>query len=163
MAKDNLLKKDNKEQIWLDPRFTHLVNDPRFKHLPKSHKKVKIDKRFQPMFENEKFKLKYSVDKRGRKVNSTTSEDLRKYYDLSSESDDEEEEVKKEQEAVEERTSETDEFGNSLLDRGIKSKLKNLEIDYARGMLFAVKYNVLFLENSLFPFRRSSVDLRQLI
>lgn len=143
MAKDNLLKKDNKEQIWLDPRFTHLVNDPRFKHLPKSHKKVKIDKRFQPMFENEKFKLKYSVDKRGRKVNSTTSEDLRKYYDLSSESDDEEEEVKKEQEAVEERTSGTDEFGNSLLDRGdiaqgIKSKLKNLEIDYARGNMFVI-------------------------
>ncbi|XP_063699612.1 ESF1 homolog [Culicoides brevitarsis] len=142
MAKDD----EKTEKIWSDPRFAHLVNDPRFKGLPKSQKKVKIDKRFQSMFENDKFKLKYNVDKRGRKVNTTTTEDLKKYYDLSSENEtDEEEEKRKEQKAIEEQseseeeeTAETDEFGNSTLDRGdiaqdIKSKLKNLDIDYARG------------------------------
>lgn len=152
MAKDNEEKQENNEKIWSDPRFAHLVNDPRFKGLPKSHKKVKIDKRFQSMFDNEKFKLKYSVDKRGRKVNTTTSEDLKKYYDLSSDETDEEEEKKKEQKAIEEQSDSeeekeevtndektgTDEFGNSLLDRGdiaqdIKSKLKDLAVDYARG------------------------------
>lgn len=157
MVKENKEKENNSDKIWSDPRFANLVNDPRFKSLPKSHKKVKIDKRFQPMFENEKFKLKYSVDKRGRKINTTSSEDLKKYYDLSTENEesDEEEEVEKEQKAIEEREScselevspkkveVSDEFGNSILDRGdiaqdIKSKLKNLEVDYARGNKYYV-------------------------
>ncbi|KAG5334439.1 ESF1 protein, partial [Acromyrmex charruanus] len=39
------------------------------------------------MFEDEKFTVKYTIDKRGRPVNQTTTEDLRKYYDLSSSED----------------------------------------------------------------------------
>lgn len=140
MAKDNEKNEDKTDQIWSDPRFANLVNDPRFKSLPKSQKKVKIDKRFQPMFENENFKLKYSIDKRGKKVNTTTSKDLKKYYDLSEESDEEEIQKESADEKPDDET-ESDEFGNSLLDRGdlaqdIKSKLKNLEVDYARGNFF---------------------------
>uniref|UniRef100_A0A336LQA1 CSON000550 protein n=1 Tax=Culicoides sonorensis TaxID=179676 RepID=A0A336LQA1_CULSO len=152
MVKEDENKGDD-NKIWSDPRFAHLVNDPRFKSLPKSQKKVKIDKRFQSMFENDKFKLKYTVDKYGRKQGTTTTEDLKKYYELSSEDEDAEleKEIEKEQKAIEERASEsedegiedvgkeTDEFGNSILatdeniSKDIKSKLKNLEIDYARG------------------------------
>ena len=41
------------------------------------------------MFTDKKFKLKYSVDKRGRPIKSTTNENFRKYYDISeSEEDD---------------------------------------------------------------------------
>ncbi|XP_061390115.1 ESF1 homolog [Musca vetustissima] len=77
--------------IWQDERFQHLVSDPRFKNLPKVQRKVKIDKRFQGMFTNEKFKVKYTVDKYGRRVNKSNADDLRKYYELNS-SDEEEEE-----------------------------------------------------------------------
>lgn len=155
MAKDEETKPSTTEKIWADPRFAHLVNDPRFKGIPKSQKKVKIDKRFQQMFNNEKFKVKYSVDKRGKRLNTTSSEDLKKYYELSSDDEsDVEQEVKKEQKAIEEQksdseesiseendTEKTDEYGNSMLDRGdiakdIKSKLKNLDVDYARGTIF---------------------------
>ena len=51
------------------------------------------------MFHDKKFKLKYSVDKRGRPINTTTNENLKKFYELSSETesdnDKEEEEEKK--------------------------------------------------------------------
>jgi len=45
------------------------------------------------MFKDEKFTVKYTIDKRGRPINRTTTEDLRKYYDLSS-SEDEDTSVK---------------------------------------------------------------------
>ncbi|CAH2242060.1 jg1309, partial [Pararge aegeria aegeria] len=53
-----------------------------YRQIPKHERKVKIDKRFQSMFNDEKFKVKYTVDKRGRPVNETSTENLRKYYDL---------------------------------------------------------------------------------
>ena len=59
--------------------------------MGKKQRKVRIDKRFQSMFEDRKFKLKYTVDKRGRPIHTTTNENLRKFYDLSdSESSDDE-------------------------------------------------------------------------
>ncbi|XP_061383763.1 ESF1 homolog [Danaus plexippus] len=74
--------------ILKDNRFAKYLNDPRYRQIPKHERKVKIDKRFQSMFSDEKFKVKYSVDKRGRPVNETSTENLRKYYELE-ESDDE--------------------------------------------------------------------------
>ncbi|XP_013108507.2 ESF1 homolog isoform X2 [Stomoxys calcitrans] len=79
--------------IWQDERFQHLVTDPRFKSLPKVQRKVKIDKRFEGMFTNDKFKVKYTVDKYGRRLNKSTSEDLKKYYELNSSEEEEDDDV----------------------------------------------------------------------
>uniref|UniRef100_A0A0K8W1R9 ESF1 n=1 Tax=Bactrocera latifrons TaxID=174628 RepID=A0A0K8W1R9_BACLA len=70
--------------IWQDERFQHLVNDPRFRGIPMTQRKVKIDKRFQGMFTDNKFKVKYTVDKYGRRINKSNADDLRKYYELNS-------------------------------------------------------------------------------
>lgn len=70
-----------------DARFAHIAKDPKFRRIPKAERKVKIDHRFKSMFKDEKFTVKYTIDKRGRPVNRTTTEDLRKYYDLSSSED----------------------------------------------------------------------------
>ncbi|XP_078040331.1 ESF1 homolog isoform X2 [Augochlora pura] len=81
-----------------DARFAHVAKDPKFKRIPKTERKVKIDKRFQGMFKDKKFVVQYTIDKRGRPGNQTSSENLRKYYDLSSSDEDEEEEVEHEEE-----------------------------------------------------------------
>lgn len=70
-----------------DARFAHVARDPKFRRIPKAVRKVKIDRRFKGMFKDKKFTVKYTIDKRGRPVNHTTTEDLRKYYDLSSSED----------------------------------------------------------------------------
>lgn len=82
-----------------DERFAYIARDPKFKRIPKTERKVKIDKRFQSMFKDNKFKIQYTIDKRGRPINQTSSENLRKYYDLSSseEESDEKEYEKSEQ------------------------------------------------------------------
>ena len=67
-----------------DKRFSHMSKDPRFNNMKKEDRKVKIDRRFNSMFEDKRFKLKYMVDKRGRPIQTTSNEDLRKYYELSS-------------------------------------------------------------------------------
>ncbi|XP_063229279.1 ESF1 homolog isoform X2 [Bacillus rossius redtenbacheri] len=84
------------DDILNDKRFSHIVSDPRYKRIPKLERKVKIDKRFQSMFNDKRFTVKYTVDKRGRPVNNSTTEDLRRYYDMSSDSqsDDEDGEEK---------------------------------------------------------------------
>lgn len=71
-----------------DKRFAHVAKDPRFRSMPRKDRKVKIDKRFQGMFTDDRFKLKYTVDRKGRKTNKTTDEDLKRFYELSDESDD---------------------------------------------------------------------------
>ncbi|XP_077290002.1 ESF1 homolog [Arctopsyche grandis] len=150
------------ENILKDTRFTKLVNDPRYRQIPKTERKVKIDKRFQSMFDNEKFKVKYTVDKRGKPVNQTSSENLKKYYDLSSDesasdSDDSEDNSEKldiqndENETTgkfirppkedlddEGSASDVGEIKNDKLDRGdlskdVRKKLRDLDTDYARG------------------------------
>ncbi|XP_007476728.2 ESF1 homolog [Monodelphis domestica] len=73
----------SKEEIMNDERFRRVTVDPRFWEMPEKDRKIKIDKRFQAMFHEKKFKLKYSVDKRGRPINHSSTEDLKRYYDLS--------------------------------------------------------------------------------
>lgn len=75
------------DEMLKDARFAHIARDPKFRRIPKAERKVKIDRRFKGMFKDEKFTVKYTIDKRGRPVNQTTTEDLRKYYDLSSSED----------------------------------------------------------------------------
>merc|ERR1711862_624377 len=67
-----------------DARFKHIARDPRFRKMKRKDRKVKIDKRFHGMFNDKNFKLKYTVDKRGRPVNTSTNENLQRYYDVSS-------------------------------------------------------------------------------
>uniref|UniRef100_A0A674DZV7 ESF1, nucleolar pre-rRNA processing protein, homolog (S. cerevisiae) n=1 Tax=Salmo trutta TaxID=8032 RepID=A0A674DZV7_SALTR len=66
-----------------DDRFQKVKKDPRFWEMPEKEHKIKIDKRFQSMFHDDRFKFKYTVDKRGRPVNHTSSEDLKRFYNLS--------------------------------------------------------------------------------
>ncbi|KAL6481845.1 hypothetical protein MHYP_G00099250 [Metynnis hypsauchen] len=88
-----------KKELSSDDRFSRIKKDPRFWEIPDVEKKVRIDKRFQSMFHDERFKLKYTVDKRGRPVSHTSSEDLKRFYKLSesegSDGDEDEEEKKK--------------------------------------------------------------------
>lgn len=68
-----------------DERFSHISSDPQFRATPKSVRKVKIDKRFQSLFTDKRFQLKYSVDKRGRPIEQSSNENFRKYYEISTE------------------------------------------------------------------------------
>ncbi|XP_034352359.1 ESF1 homolog [Arvicanthis niloticus] len=73
----------SKQEIMDDQRFRRVSKDPRFWEMPEKDRKVKIDKRFRAMFHDKKFKLNYAVDKRGRPVSHSTTEDLKRFYDLS--------------------------------------------------------------------------------
>ncbi|XP_016998640.2 uncharacterized protein [Drosophila takahashii] len=135
--------------IWRDARFQHLLADPRFRGVPKVQRKVKIDKRFQGMFTEDKFKVKYTVDKYGRPVNKSNAEDLRKFYELDeNESDSEEEEEKKEEEeeqleeqeerraeelAIANLKGEEEEEEQEEVPQSLRERLTNPDIDYARG------------------------------
>ncbi|XP_020841854.1 ESF1 homolog [Phascolarctos cinereus] len=71
------------KELMNDERFQRITKDPRFWEMPEKDRKIKIDKRFRAMFHDKKFKLKYTVDKRGRPINHSSTEDLKRYYDLS--------------------------------------------------------------------------------
>lgn len=136
-----------------DERFKHIATDPKFRRIPKLEKKVKIDKRFHGMFKDERFKVKYTVDKRGRPINHSSNNDLRRYYELSSSESDNEGESDNNESSDDEETeqgkfvrpkseSEEDEVNKDLKKRekgdkkisdAVKKKLKNLHVDYARG------------------------------
>lgn len=128
---------DDSDGIWKDPRFAHLVSDPRFRNIHKSTKTVKIDKRFKSMFDDDKFKVKYTVDKYGRRVNKTSTDDLEKYYDLSSDEEHEAEEQRKEEQEISKDGGDFNEKHESdeEISTDIKLKLKDMSVDYARGEL----------------------------
>ena len=84
------------DSILKDERFAKIATDRKFRGGGKKQKKVQIDKRFQSMYNEERFVSKCTVDKRGRPQNFTSKENYRKYYDLKdsdeSESEDESDE-----------------------------------------------------------------------
>ncbi|XP_028133942.2 ESF1 homolog [Diabrotica virgifera virgifera] len=127
-----------------DSRFAHIKTDPKFRRIPKKERKVKIDKRFQSMFKDKQFKVKYTIDKRGRPVNHTSNEDLKRYYELSSESESSVSESESDEPAevgryVKRPTDEEDtelkvkDKSDKTLTDDVKKKLRNLSVDYARG------------------------------
>ncbi len=63
------------------------------------------------MFHDERFKLTYTVDKRGRPVNQTSTEDLKRFYKLSDseQSDEDEENEKTEKPKKEKKVKKADE------------------------------------------------------
>ncbi|XP_032069332.1 ESF1 homolog [Thamnophis elegans] len=73
----------SKKELTSDKRFSRITKDPRFWEMPEKDRKIKIDSRFRAMFHDKKFKLKYTVDKRGRPINRTSMEDMKRFYDLS--------------------------------------------------------------------------------
>ncbi|XP_019371791.1 PREDICTED: ESF1 homolog [Gavialis gangeticus] len=73
----------SKQELMRDERFSHITKDPRFWEMPDKERKIKIDKRFRAMFHDKRFKLKYTVDKRGRPVNHSSTENLKRFYELS--------------------------------------------------------------------------------
>lgn len=73
----------SQKEILSDERFSRVTRDPRFWEMPEKDRKIKIDKRFRSMFHDKRFKLKCAVDKRGRPVNYTSVENLKKFYALS--------------------------------------------------------------------------------
>uniref|UniRef100_A0A8C7JYL2 ESF1, nucleolar pre-rRNA processing protein, homolog (S. cerevisiae) n=2 Tax=Oncorhynchus kisutch TaxID=8019 RepID=A0A8C7JYL2_ONCKI len=91
-----------------DDRFQKVKKDPRFWEMPEKEHKIKIDKRFQSMFHDDRFKLKYTVDKRGRPINHTSSEDLKRFYNLS-DSEEEREDGKDKEEEEERKKNKTQE------------------------------------------------------
>ncbi|KAK7165816.1 hypothetical protein R3I93_005788 [Phoxinus phoxinus] len=108
-----------------DERFSKVKKDPRFWEMPNRERKVKIDERFQSMFHDQRFKLKYTVDKRGRPVNHTTTEDLKRFYKLS-DSEEEDEKTGKEQKADEEpQVEDEDESDESEEEEEAETVLKS--------------------------------------
>ncbi|KAM4772783.1 ESF1 homolog [Rhinophrynus dorsalis] len=79
----------SKPSLTSDQRFSRVTKDPRFWEMPEKDKKIKIDKRFKAMFHDKKFNLKYTVDKRGRPISHNTTDDLKRFYDLSDSDEDE--------------------------------------------------------------------------
>ncbi|XP_015245505.1 PREDICTED: ESF1 homolog isoform X2 [Cyprinodon variegatus] len=138
-----------------DERFRRVQKDPRFWEMPEKEQKVKIDKRFQSMFHDQRFKVKQTVDKRGRPVSHSTSEDLRRFYKLSDSDEDDDDEPpkvgkgeKKKTKAVEpsgrgtaaekddedeEQLSEDEDLGDSDSDENGEGYEEEEESDAARG------------------------------
>lgn len=86
---DQIATMSSKKSQDSDERFLRVQKDPRFWEMPERERKVKIDKRFQSMFHDKRFKVKYTVDKRGRPINLTSTEDLKRFYQVSDSEEDE--------------------------------------------------------------------------
>merc|ERR1711936_1098193 len=123
------------DPIHSDPRFSKLGKERKFLSVSKKHKKVKIDKRFQSLFSNDKFVSKCTVDKRGRPKNLSSKESYEKFYDLeeTDTSDDSDDEPKDDEENEEDNsTVNLPIVEDPVIDSDIKSKLLSSDIDYAR-------------------------------
>lgn len=70
-----------------DERFKHLASDPKFRTLRNKQRKVVIDDRFKSMFNDKRFTLKYSEDKRGARRKEGSEDNLKRYYSLKDEED----------------------------------------------------------------------------
>lgn len=130
-----------------DKRFTKIGGDPKFKRVPKADRKVKIDKRFQSIFNDKRFKVKYTIDKRGKPLRGSTTEDFKKFYHMSDEEAEDEEKEKDDDTDSEQDSNEDDDVSRESddlslvkedrktngIDRKIKKQLKDKTIDYARG------------------------------
>lgn len=112
-----------------DDRFSKVLRDSKFKKPPTRKRKVKIDRRFQSMFTDSAFQVKYSVDKRGRRLSKSPNEDLNKFYHVSS-SDESESEV----EDLPSLTREEESLvKKKLISEKTRKKLSDVKVDYARG------------------------------
>ncbi|XP_001948184.2 ESF1 homolog [Acyrthosiphon pisum] len=125
----------------MDKRFSKIGDDPKFRRVPKADRKVKIDKRFQSIFNDKRFKVKYTIDKRGKPLRGSTTDDFKKFYHMS---DDEKDDTDSEQNSSdvtqesesEEQTlvEEDDDVESNIICKSIKDRrLKDKTVDCARG------------------------------
>ncbi|KAL4149117.1 hypothetical protein QTP88_003131 [Uroleucon formosanum] len=126
----------------MDKRFSKIGDDPKFRRLPKADRKVKIDKRFQSIFNDKRFKVKYTIDKRGKPLRGSTTDDFKKFYHMS---DDEKDDTDSEQNSSDDATQESESDAQTLVgeDDDVESNiyyktikdlhLKDKTVDYARG------------------------------
>ncbi|KAM7440683.1 pre-rRNA-processing protein esf1 [Porites harrisoni] len=126
-----------------DPRFTRVAQDPRFKKISRKERKLKIDGRFEKMFTDKSFTTKYFVDKRGSRVEKTSTEDLHRFYEMSDESDkeDEDEEIQPKEKEIREITEKKVAKSKSKKEkavkkdgRKVKKKLQMMENDDNKGV-----------------------------
>ncbi|CAH3174378.1 unnamed protein product [Porites lobata] len=126
-----------------DPRFTRVAQDPRFKKISRKERKLKIDGRFEKMFTDKSFTTKYFVDKRGSRVEKTSTEDLHRFYEMSDESDkeDEDEEIQPKEKEIKELTEKKVAKSKSKKEkavkkdgRKVKKKLQMMENDDNKGV-----------------------------
>lgn len=118
--------------ITMDKRFSKIAVDPKFKRIPKGERKVKIDKRFQSIFNDNKFKVKYTIDKRGRPLHTSTTEDFKKFYHLS------DDDTNSEQNSSDDIVQETENQllvvdKKSIVGKKINRRHTAPTVDYARG------------------------------
>lgn len=106
-----------------DQRFLRVQKDPRFWEMPEREHKIKIDKRFQSMFHEKRFKVKYTVDKRGRPINHTSTEDLRRFYKVSDSEEEQEEKMKKTKKKVKNEKAAQSEGGVRVFEEGERTFL----------------------------------------
>lgn len=98
------------------------------------------------MFNDDKFKVIHTVDKRGKPVVKSSTKDLEEYYELESDEEEKESIEKSDSSSSDEETEipeqdqpEVDAYGNAIIKSGykipstIKEKLQNMEVDYLRG------------------------------
>lgn len=128
----------------MDKRFSKIGDDPKFRRVPKADRKVKIDKRFQSIFNDKRFKVKYTIDKRGKPLRGSTTDDFKKFYHMSDDekedtdaeqnsSDDIAEESESEEQTLVEEDDDDDDVKSNIISKTIKDRLKDKTVDYARG------------------------------
>lgn len=65
-----------------DSRFEQAYSDPKFRRIPTKQKKIVIDDRFADMLTQPNFQLTTKVDKRGRPVQHSAEDELKRFYQL---------------------------------------------------------------------------------
>ncbi|KAJ4945148.1 hypothetical protein JOQ06_013684 [Pogonophryne albipinna] len=117
-----------------DERFLRVQKDPRFWEMPERERKIKIDKRFQSMFHDKRFTEKYTVDKRGRPINQTSTEDLKRFYNVSSsEDEDNDEEGVKSKKVAERKKKKEVKEKLVKVEKEVKEKLVKVQIEVKKG------------------------------
>lgn len=114
-----------------DPRFSQFTTDPRFRLPSKKHARTKVDKRFSRMLEDDDFSNTASVDRYGRKLDSSSKKKaLRRLYEPEEEGDN----GSSDNEVSEDDVAEGDSEVSVEDDETILKELKRVEnYDPARG------------------------------
>lgn len=124
-----------------DDRFSKLTSDPRFRTYRKVDKKLKVDSRFKSMFTENKFKLKYSMDKRGKNKKHLISDDYKKFYRLSDEEDAEQKDAEQEKHETGDAPSTKEKQNGKTAEKNLKDKDEEVEPLAERKLTHKVGYH----------------------
>ena len=124
-----------------DDRFSKLTSDPRFRTYRKVDKKLKVDSRFKSMFTENKFKLKYSMDKRGKNKKHLISDDYKKFYRLSDEEDAEQKDAEQEKHETGDAPSTKEKQNGKAAEKNLEDKDEEVEPLAERKLTHKVGYH----------------------